>query len=425
MAEANRAARFPARCREATSTFWLVLRESVRSFFLNSDFDAAATLACYGFFSLMPLLLLVVYLLSVFVQSSEKILSAIGDITEQIFPNFSDAILKEVLVLSHQRVWGFISIALLLWSITPFVGAMRNALRRIIRSDASLSFLKAKLLDLAAVIALLLLFVFLSAGKVFSVAGILPGRFQGHLAFDLIRTFGVLVVTAGIIAFFYVAFSPIRFRFTSLIGGSVVATILLAVIRPVFGWFLHFNPNYGYVFGSLKAVFLLIIWVYYTFAVVLYGAEVVAAIERKEALLLRGLFLAPPHTRKLSSPLLARFVRTLSSGEVLFREGETGSEMLYVLAGCVHLSRGGHELAVMNPGDYFGEMSLLLNAPRTATATVASEDAQVVAISQANLDLLLRDNPQIVRAILKEMAVRLRNTDEQLHRVRVEGANGS
>jgi CRP-like cAMP-binding protein len=66
----------------------------------------------------------------------------------------------------------------------------------------------------------------------------------------------------------------------------------------------------------------------------------------------------------------------------------------------------------MKAGEYFGEMAMLLKAPRTATATVSEPDTKLVTISAANMDAVLRQNPAIVLSLLREMAERLSLTDD-------------
>jgi membrane protein len=156
-----------------------------------------------------------------------------------------------------------------------------------------------------------------------------------------------------------------------------------------------------------------IIWAYYTFAVILLGAEVIANVRRREALLLKGLF-APGEGAAVSKTLLDRFIRTCGEGEILFREGDSGSEMYYVLSGEVSLSLRGSQLIALKEGGYFGEMSMLLSAPRTATAAVAAPGTKLVVISHDNFDMILRENPGIVQKILKEMASRLKTTNERI-----------
>ena len=79
------------------------------------------------------------------------------------------------------------------------------------------------------------------------------------------------------------------------------------MIRPLFGWFLSVNPDYGYAFGSLKAIFLLLIWVYYTFAAVLLGAEILAALRRQRTRLADEALACGPFRR--TKKMLREFLR--------------------------------------------------------------------------------------------------------------------
>ena len=401
------------RVRDCLSVSSLVARESLFSFSATGNFRGAATLAYYGFLSLMPLLLLVVFLLGLVMKSSEAILHGMTALTSQLFPAFSDAVLGDLVTLSQKRGWGMVNVVVLIWSMTPFTGAIRDIMAQIFKSERKINYFKAKLFDFSAVLALLLVFLLMAGSKIFRwMAG---DRLPGYLSpiEDVVRFVVTPLFVLATIYFLYVVFAPVRMRPLQALAGAVTAAFLLAVIRPVFGLFLRFNPDYGYAFGSLKAVFLVIIWAYYTFAVILLGAEVIANVRRREALLLKGLF-APGESRAISQTLLGRFVRTCGVGEVLFHEGDSGNEMYYVLAGAVSLSRKGGQLIALKEGGYFGEMSMLLNVPRTATATGVAGVTKLIVISHDNFDMILRENPGIVQSMLKEMAMRLKATNEQI-----------
>ena len=146
----------------------------------------------------------------------------------------------------------------------------------------------------------------------------------------------------------------------------------------------------------------------------LFGAEVAANTRRREALVLRR-YLGDGAKGRLASPaLMDRFVRRLEAEEWLFREGETGREMFVILQGTLRLMRGETELKRLGAGAYFGEMSMLLDAPRTAGAQAVDPDTQVIAVSAANFDTLLRENPDLVRRMLREMAERVRTMNDRL-----------
>src|SRR5438034_11292663 len=79
--------------------------------------------------------------------------------------------------------------------------------------------------------------------------------------------------------------------------------------------------------------------------------------------------------------LFQRFGREFRKGHVLFREGEPGKEMYVVQAGKVNITKTVREtekiLATLGAGEFFGEMSILNNKPRSAGAVVRSEERRV------------------------------------------------
>jgi CRP-like cAMP-binding protein len=88
--------------------------------------------------------------------------------------------------------------------------------------------------------------------------------------------------------------------------------------------------------------------------------------------------------------------------------------MFFVVSGAIIISRNNKMIRTMKRGDYFGEMSMLLNAPRTATVKALEDNTRIVAISQENFETILRESPEVVLAILKEMTLRLKLTDESI-----------
>jgi len=393
----------------------LVLRESLKSFTFNQGFDKAATLSYYGFFAMIPMLLILVFLVSSIIASSDWALKAIADAAADVSPRFNEVILQQVTLLSKQRAWSAVSLLILLWSVTPLTAAIRGAFGAIFKADQTLSFLQAKLRDAMAVLMILLLLILFVTGQTVSTL-IASGRFgewTGPLR--IISMVLRLLIATACAGLFYVSLSPIRLKVSLLLAGSLLMTVLLGLVGPVFGLILRFNPDYGYVFGSMKATFLLFVWVYYCFAAMLFATEVMANIRRREVLVIKNLFLRAPTRR--DTALLHRFCRTWPPGETIFREGDTGREMCYIIDGSVKLSHAGVLLREMTANQYFGEMAMLIGSERTATAVAGDAGATVAAVSPENFDVVLRENPGIVLSILKEMAARLKANNEQLQRL--------
>ena len=108
----------------------------------------------------------------------------------------------------------------------------------------------------------------------------------------------------------------------------------------------------------------------------------------------------------------------LGRGDVVFAEGEPGNRMYVVLDGKVklgHASVDGREslLAVLGPGEMFGELSLFDPGPRTATAT-AITDAVVLGLGHESLRPWLAGRPEVAEALLQALAQRLRRTNEAM-----------
>jgi len=376
------------------------------------NLEIAATLTYYGFLSLMPFILMVFFLLGLFLRSSDAILVAVGGILNSFFPAFTSGILDELIGLSRQKTWGIIAIVLLLWSIVPFAGTIRFAMARIFKTERKFNFMITKLFDMAAVVALLSLFILLVAGKIFYAlkADTVSARMGPIFPVFNFIVAPLLIVTG--LAFFYLVFCPVRPRFLEIISGALTAFVLLSIIRPLFGLFLEFNPGFGYAFGSLKTIFLILIWIYYTFVIILFGAVVIGVIRRREALLLKGLFHGAHSGKKvLSRVLLGKLIETYQPGENVFIENEPGDEMFFVFEGQVDLLKSGRLLKRVGLGEYFGEMSMLINTPRTATATVVGDNTKLIAVKTSNFEAIMRENPDIVLALLKEMAERLKTTN--------------
>ena len=110
--------------------------------------------------------------------------------------------------------------------------------------------------------------------------------------------------------------------------------------------------------------------------------------------------------------------RRVPRGSVIFSEGEAGDRMYVVLDGKVKLgqtSTDGREslLAVLGPGEVFGELSLFDPGPRTATATAVT-DVVVIGLGHENLRPWLAGRPEVAESLLQALAQRLRRTNEAL-----------
>jgi CRP/FNR family transcriptional regulator, cyclic AMP receptor protein len=101
---------------------------------------------------------------------------------------------------------------------------------------------------------------------------------------------------------------------------------------------------------------------------------------------------------------------TVPAGKILFQQDQTGSDAYIVLSGEVTISRNGKAVATLGEGQLLGELSLLDQGPRTATATCATE-CDVLVISRPRFMALVDDVPELQRPLFASLANRLRNLD--------------
>jgi CRP/FNR family cyclic AMP-dependent transcriptional regulator len=116
---------------------------------------------------------------------------------------------------------------------------------------------------------------------------------------------------------------------------------------------------------------------------------------------------------------LSKFRQSYRKSEVIFTEGSTGSEMYLIHSGRVLLSVRQHEtqqvpLVVLNPGDFFGEMALVDDSPRSATASAVEDDTELIVMDRARFLFMVRQQPEFALSLMHTLCRRLRDMDKRL-----------
>ena len=137
----------------------------------------------------------------------------------------------------------------------------------------------------------------------------------------------------------------------------------------------------------------------------------------------RSLLRAHPFFKGLDEAVIDWLVpravsRRVKKGTVLFRKGDTGSELYAVCAGAVRISSPSEQGsdAIFNliiPGDIFGEIAFLDKGPRTADAVVV-ETGELMVIERRDFIMLLREYPEVSMRLIEILCSRLRRTSEQV-----------
>ncbi|OGW41610.1 MAG: hypothetical protein A2010_14820 [Nitrospirae bacterium GWD2_57_9] len=125
----------------------------------------------------------------------------------------------------------------------------------------------------------------------------------------------------------------------------------------------------------------------------------------------------------IQAALFSRFGKKIPGGTVLFQEGDRGEEMFIIQTGKVKISkriRGVEKtLATLEKGEFFGEMAILNDKPRSATAETL-EDCEMLVIDRKTFDALIRGNVEIAVRFIKRLADRLRETNDQMEALMIK-----
>jgi CRP-like cAMP-binding protein len=98
------------------------------------------------------------------------------------------------------------------------------------------------------------------------------------------------------------------------------------------------------------------------------------------------------------------------AGKVLIRQGESGGDMMVLVSGQVGVERDGERLNTLGPGDFFGEIALIAEGPRTATVT-SEAPARLLVINHRDFHSLLEEFPEVAVQVLTILAHRVRRLD--------------
>ena len=96
----------------------------------------------------------------------------------------------------------------------------------------------------------------------------------------------------------------------------------------------------------------------------------------------------------------------LAEGKELTRLGESGREFFVLLEGTANVTKNGRRINTLGSGDFFGEIALVSDTPRTATVT-ATSPVRALVVTDRSFRRLLEDSPSIQSKVLTALAERL------------------
>ena len=252
------------------------IKKVIQKFKEKKIFTLASSVAFYAFLSLFPFFILVISFSSLFLKEAliqEKIRNYF-----RIFPrSVADTFVGNIeSMLESGEVFSMISFVFLLYFSFKVFSHLEEALSIIFGTTKIrigwVEKLKAFLFFLFT--ALLLLVLFILEGAFLLLASNLE-------KIPIIRSYYIILVgnfiaEASFFSFSYKYFSLKKLRFKNLVIGGIVAAVLWEILKHIFGIYIASINRYLIIYGSIGSIILLQLWLYYSFLVYLFGAEISA-----------------------------------------------------------------------------------------------------------------------------------------------------
>lgn len=127
-----------------------------------------------------------------------------------------------------------------------------------------------------------------------------------------------------------------------------------------------------------------------------------------------------------SQEIFDRYGKILPAGTRIFKEGDPGDVMYIIQSGQVKITKrtgdGEKTLVILNDGDFFGEMAVIDQEPRSASA-VAVTDTKLIALNAEVFESTMQTNAHIVKKIMRNMSSRLREANKQIANLMLKDHN--
>jgi membrane protein len=261
--------------------------------------NLSAALAFYTILSLIPFLFLMVSAAGKILGSSEEAHQMVIAFMDRFFPQASTLILKEVQEISQRaRVLGWVGILSMIWTASVIFSSLEYAMGVVFRVEERRKYWKSRLLALSmipasSVIFMLSLFVTVftgfRGGYDLHILGWEIGR-SVFFAFLVGYLFPYLVLALAFTAVYQVIPNT-SISFRHAVAGGTSCAFLFELAKHFFAWYIGRSSQYNVVYGSLEAIVILVVWVFYSSIILLFCAEVVSAYRRRDITLLEKAFL--------------------------------------------------------------------------------------------------------------------------------------
>lgn len=241
----------------------------------------AAGLCYFVFFSIFPLMLLLVAVAGHFL-SAEQTMTQAHILTQQLFPHQAQLV-DDILsgVMTHRGEFSLFGVGVLAWSSKNIFSSLGQALNVIWKVPADRGWFMENLLAIGLALSVGILIIFSSIGLAVLSAitnyrvpflNLSPSQLPGSVFFlaEVVPFAGVITI----VTLLYWLLPNRRLKLMDVIPGALTASIAWEALRRLFGYYLDHMARYDMVYGSLSSIVGFLFWIYVSALLFLFGAEV-------------------------------------------------------------------------------------------------------------------------------------------------------
>jgi len=264
---------------------FIVLRDGLGIFSEKSCIQRAAAISFYAFFSLIPMMFLITLALGFIMGKKGDMLNEVIKTARITLPYLGGSVIEDLRgVVEHGRTFRWFSIAALIFSSELVLNAVADALSSIFEIGGRYGFFRKRIINVF-VILLAVVAVFASI-LVTAGMGVIEGitlkvigeNASGYIVNGLVLKYVfpfVLVVIAVTIVFKIFSGPDLNIRYAFY--GSLIFSFLWEMAKQGFALYLRYFPTYNRLYGSLGAIMILLLWMFFTAAIFLFSAAIARA----------------------------------------------------------------------------------------------------------------------------------------------------
>jgi membrane protein len=261
------------------------LWDALKKFDDDHGFFLSAGITFNLLICLVPLILLLLAFMGSYLYSDREVLNHIRRYLENVAPSFDPKVMKNILrIIQNRKIVGILGIGGLIWTSTWVFSSLRTALNIVFQVKKDRGILRGKAIDLFMIF-LAGISHLASMGLTSLVTYTQRYRFSSPLHLGLLFGFFLKYLIPYLFTFwmFFLIYKIIPNRKVHLktaFQAALFTSLLWEIAKHLFGWYVLNLGRFSMIYGSLSALIIFFLWVYYSSVILLLGGEVAFLMEK-------------------------------------------------------------------------------------------------------------------------------------------------